>query len=379
MLDEQHGDAALSDCLNELAQGKRFRRVHAGGGLVEREQLRLGGERARDLEASLVAVRQAARRVVGAAADPDIVEQLRGARFDLSFFCYGLSVPEHGADDTGMAAHVTADHHVLQRRQVGEEADILERARNASGGHLVRLQAGQRVAVAQEGAGVGCVKSRQHVEERGLAGAVRADQAENFAGADRKRDLRKRLQAAEALGDALGLQKRHAACPVSSRFLTAEGSNPAGRKSMTSTSARPKISMRITSGSSSWRPNNASCTGWTVQRRISGTNDSSSAPRITPQMLPMPPSTTIETTMIDSTSTKLSGEINACMAENMPPARPPKLAPMAKASSFTLRVLMPIAAAAISSSRIASQARPMREFCSRRLMMITAMTTASSR
>src|SRR6266480_1178421 len=340
MLDEQYGDAVAADCLNEPAQGKRFRRVHAGSRLVERKQLRLGGERARDLEASLVAVGQAARGVVGAAADPDIVEQLGRARFDLFFFFDGLSVSEHGADDTGMAAHVTADHHVLERRQVGEQTDILERARNACGGYLVRLQAGQVAPVEQERAGVWRVKPRQHVEERGLAGAVGADQAENFAGADGKRDFRKRLHAAKALGDALGLQERHAACPMSSRFLTAEGSRPAGRNSITSTSARPKISMRITSGSISWRPNSASCSGATVQRRLAGTNDSSSAPRITPQTLPMPPSTTIETTMIDSTSTKLSGEMKACMAENMPPASPPKLAPIANASSFTLRVLI---------------------------------------
>ncbi|OIQ66509.1 hypothetical protein GALL_519210 [mine drainage metagenome] len=38
---------------------------------------------------------------------------------------------------------------------------------------------------------------------------------------------------------------------------------------------------------------------------------------------------------------------------------------MENASSFMLRVLMPMALAAISSSRIAIQARPMRESCSR--------------
>src|SRR5207302_11350632 len=199
--------------------------------------------------------------------------------------------------------------------QVGEQTDILERARNACGGDLVRLQAGQVAPVEHERARLGRVKSRQDVEQRGLAGAVGADQAENFAGADGKRDFRKRLHAAKALGDALGSQERHAACrPVSSRCLTAEGSRPAGRNSITSTSARPKTSMRITSGSTSCRPNSASCSGWTVQRRISGTKESSSAPRITPQMLPMPPSTTIATTMIDSTSTKLSGEMKAWMA-----------------------------------------------------------------
>ncbi len=96
-------------------------------------------------------------------------------------------------------------------------------------------------------------------------------------------------------------------------------------------------------------------------------------------MLPMPPRTTIDTTMIDSTSTKLSGEMKPWIAENMPPASPPKLAPMAKARSFRLRVLMPMARAATSSSRIASQARPMREFCKRRFTTMMPTVSASSR
>jgi hypothetical protein len=55
---------------------------------------------------------------------------------------------------------------------------------------------------------------------------------------------------------------------------------------------------------------------------------------------------------------------------NSPPATPPKVAPIANASSFMLRVLMPMDAAASSSSRMATQARPMRESSSRREMMI---------
>ena len=46
--------------------------------------------------------------------------------------------------------------------------------------------------------------------------------------------------------------------------------------------------------------------------------------------------------------------------KDITPDTPPKVAPMPNASSFRLRVLMPIALAAISSSRIAIQARPMR-------------------
>ena len=70
----------------------------------------------------------------------------------------------------------------------------------------------------------------------------------------------------------------------------------------------------------------------------------------------------MDTTMIDSTSTKLSGEMKPWIAENIPPAMPPNEAPMAKASSLMFLVSIPIARAATSSSRTASQARPMREF-----------------
>src|SRR5688572_4720017 len=272
-----------------------------------------------------------------------------------------------------------ADHHVLKNGEIGEEADVLESARNTGRSHMVRLEPGKLASGEAERTGVGGVDAGEDVEERGLARAIRADQAVDLACGNGKRDLVQSLNAAEALGRALDEQKAQATCSSSSRFLTAEGSSPAGRNSITSTSARPKSSMRITSGSTSMRPKRASCTGVTVQRRISGTKESSSAPRITPQTLPMPPSTTIDTTMIDSTSTKLSGEMKAWIAENMPPATPPKLAPMAKARSFRLRVSMPMARAATSSSRIASHARPTREFCRRRFTTTMPSATSSSR
>ena len=50
------------------------------------------------------------------------------------------------------------------------------------------------------------------------------------------------------------------------------------------------------------------------------------------------------------------------------PAKPEKLAPSENASSFVVTVLMPIAAAAVSSSRMAIQARP--SFESRRRTQI---------
>ena len=78
----------------------------------------------------------------------------------------------------------------------------------------------------------------------------------------------------------------------------------------------------------------------------------------TPIWLPMPPSTTIATITADSMKVKLSGEMKPCRAAKNDPAKPPNMAPMANAVSLVVVVLMPSARQAISSSRSASQARP---------------------
>ena len=90
----------------------------------------------------------------------------------------------------------------------------------------------------------------------------------------------------------------------------------------------------------------------------------------------MPPSTTMQSTMIESSSVKLSGLMKPWNDAKRPPATPPKVAPMANARSFMLRVLMPMAAAASSSSRMATHARPMRESSSRVEMKIEAAAHA---
>src|SRR3954469_2047627 len=79
VLDQQHRNALCTDRLDQPAQRERLRRVHSGGRLVQREELRFGGEGARHLEATLVSVGQASRRIVGAAADADELEQLQCA------------------------------------------------------------------------------------------------------------------------------------------------------------------------------------------------------------------------------------------------------------------------------------------------------------
>ena len=78
----------------------------------------------------------------------------------------------------------------------------------------------------------------------------------------------------------------------------------------------------------------------------------------TPIWLPMPPSTTMASTMALSMKVKDFGLMKPWRAAKNEPAKPPKPAPMANAVSLVLVVLMPSERQAISSSRSASQARP---------------------
>ena len=92
---------------------------------------------------------------------------------------------------------------------------------------------------------------------------------------------------------------------------------------------------------------------------------------------PMPPSTTMARMIADSRKTKDSGLTKPWRAAKKEPAKPPNMAPVAKAVSLVVVVLMPSERQAISSSRSASQARPtgMR----RSLIVTKAVSIASAR
>ncbi|KAI1697406.1 hypothetical protein Ddc_19716 [Ditylenchus destructor] len=61
VLDQQDGPAVVADAVDQLAQHDLLGRVHAGGRLVQRQQLGVGGQGAGDFQAALVAVGQRAR------------------------------------------------------------------------------------------------------------------------------------------------------------------------------------------------------------------------------------------------------------------------------------------------------------------------------
>ena len=212
MLDEQDGDLELvADLLDVLHQLLGLGRVHAGRGLVEQQHLGAGGQRAQNLEAALGAVREVARLRVRELAHVKDVEKLERAIVELRLL---LPVPreaQHVGDQVRLHGVAKAHEHVLLDRHLGEEADVLERARDAHAVDLGHGLAGRVVAVDEDGAARGRVDVGEQVEDRGLAGSVGADQARDLGPAHGDVEVVDGSEASEVDAQVLGLQHRDGA------------------------------------------------------------------------------------------------------------------------------------------------------------------------
>ena len=191
----------------EVGHLERLGRVHAGRRFVEQQQARLVGQGAGDLQPALVAVRQLHRQAVAATLEPHEVEQAE--RLDVGLLLLvALGRRAHDRAEPGrVEVVVLADEDVLDRGHAREQADVLVRPRDAVVGDLVRAQRVDRVAIERDAALVHVEEAGQAVEERRLAGAVRPDDARDRAFLEFEVELADGGQAAEPLGDLVGLQQ----------------------------------------------------------------------------------------------------------------------------------------------------------------------------
>src|SRR5207244_3512450 len=97
---------------------------------------------------------------------------------------------------------VHADEHVLDRGHLREEADVLERAADARLRDRVGRLGRDVDSVEDDRPGGRLVDAGQHVEERRLPRAVRADQADDRALRDREVEVVDREETAELLAHA---------------------------------------------------------------------------------------------------------------------------------------------------------------------------------
>ena len=119
------------------------------------------------------------------------------------------------------------DQQIVVDGIVRKNAGALKRADQSEIGDLVRLQSVERRSAIAHGAMGRIQKAGDDVEGRGLAGAVRPDQADDLALADREIHVRERNEPAEVHGHLFHAQCRrgscHHACSLASRSENATG------------------------------------------------------------------------------------------------------------------------------------------------------------
>src|SRR5690242_15955297 len=101
-----------------------------------------------------------------------------------------------------------AGDHILHATRFRQHAHELEGARDAALRDAVRWQRRDGLAVEPDVAAIGRNGAGDEIEGSGLAGTIRADQAEDLAPRERETDAVHRLEAAERLASIGELKQR---------------------------------------------------------------------------------------------------------------------------------------------------------------------------
>ena len=168
-------------CINCVA----LLRIEPGRGLIEQQQPRLARERARDLEPALLAVGQLRRARVrpGRRARGLRAARRRCASWPRSSWPRSAPFRSTRRQEPGAGVLVRGDAHVVEARSATANSRMFWNVR-------VMPRRGDRGAAADPGSGRPSntiaalgrrVDAGDHVEDRGLAGAVRSDQTQQLA------------------------------------------------------------------------------------------------------------------------------------------------------------------------------------------------------
>src|SRR6266850_2190049 len=316
VLDQEHGDATRGDAADDLGEPCALARREARRRLVEQDEARLAGERARDFEQPPLPERERGDAGIAQLAQADELHQLFSA-----LPAAGL-VAARGAEDDrpqGRAkARMRADQHVVDHGHAGERPVVLEGSHHAARSDAVRRQAEDRLAGEAHLAARRRIGAGDDVEGGRLAGAVRADHAEDLAFVDLEVERRHGSEPAEALRQLLDLENR-SHMPI----------KPPGWKRIAATTSTPNTSAW-------WCP--------TSGESQNGSRNSSVAPITAPAWRPAPPTITMKSSRNALSMPKIGGFTVLSTNAYTMPATP-----------------APIAAAASGLSRTARHARPNHE------------------
>ncbi len=167
MIDDHERPAALVELADPRHELVAQPRVHARERLVEEQHRGLQHQAAPELQELLLPAREVSGMELLEVGQTEEVQVAAGAARDL--------VPP------GVRARQARHEHVLEHGHAAEELRQLERPGHAHAGVDVRRPAAHPPAAHQHLAAVGLEVSRQEVDERGLAGAIRPDQPDEVA------------------------------------------------------------------------------------------------------------------------------------------------------------------------------------------------------
>ena len=185
---EQHGGAVGDELADEAPDVVARLRVEARRGLVEDQQARAADEARAEVEPAAHATGVAAHDAVAGVAEPKALERVGRAAAGI-----GAAQAVEPADHLQVLA---AGEGAVDRGELAGQTDQRAYARGVA----------QHVAAEHPGgAGVRPKQRRKHAHERGLARAVRAQEALDGARPDREVDAVERARLAERDGHALHL------------------------------------------------------------------------------------------------------------------------------------------------------------------------------
>ena len=200
-------------------------RPQAGHDLVEQQQLGIGGERARDFQPLAVGQSEAGGALAALVVEVEPAQHVVRVRARIA----RVAAMQQRADDD-----------IVLDRERRERPHDLESAADPAPANLVGRQAFGALTGESDRAAVGRVDAGDHVEQSGLAGAVRADHRDDGALRHLEADLIDREQAAEALADRLDRKQRaHARSPVRPSRRASQGQMPSGSARITSNRQMP--------------------------------------------------------------------------------------------------------------------------------------------
>src|SRR5258706_3682874 len=195
VLNRENGDAAGIQRLDDFTGGKGFGWRHAGGRLIQQQQLRLQADRHADLKPLLLAM-------------AEIAGQLRRNFRQIE---KGQQAVGLGVERAAFEMVLKRDFEVVACAQRLEDPRHLELDADAAPDALERLQRGNVSSSVEDASAGRRMLAQDQAEQRALAGAVWSDQAMNLAILKRKIDVGCDVQAAQMFVETAGFENGHQA------------------------------------------------------------------------------------------------------------------------------------------------------------------------